>query len=132
MREKKKRINIDGNSTEIITLADALGMSDTFLKSVAGSGDSEQSKNREKDDTQFMKMPVRLFLEKKGRGGKIVTVLSGLLPQIPAVQELVKALKNELGCGASVDNNLILFQGDQRQRLFQSLQKRSFSNVKQQ
>ena len=49
--------------------------------------------------------------EKKGRGGKTVTRLSGCghLGQDPG--ELAKAMKRALGCGASVDGGDVLLQG---------------------
>jgi translation initiation factor 1 len=56
-------------------------------------------------------------MERKGRGGKEVTVVEQLgLP--PAEREAwLKALKNGLGCGGTVEEDTLVLQGDQRERL---------------
>jgi translation initiation factor 1 len=47
--------------------------------------------------------------EKKGRGGRTVTVLFGVQGDLPA---FAKTLRKALGCGASVDGETIVLQGD--------------------
>jgi len=59
-----------------------------------------------------------------------MTALSGFPLHAGSAQALIKKLKHELGCGAVVENDVILFQGDQRQRLFQLLKERAFTRVK--
>ena len=48
--------------------------------------------------------------ERKGRGGKTVTVVSGL----PAgdLERLARALRKALGCGATVENGTVVIQGE--------------------
>lgn len=62
--------------------------------------------------------PGRVVLrrEKKGRGGKVVTTLTrhGLAPD--ALGALAKRLRKALGCGAGVEDEVIVIQGDQRDR----------------
>jgi translation initiation factor 1 len=52
---------------------------------------------------------------KKGRGGKVVTTIAGVRREKlePFAQELRKAL----GCGATVEEELIVVQGDQAPRV---------------
>jgi translation initiation factor 1 len=63
--------------------------------------------------------PGRVVLrrEKKGRGGKVVTTLTrhGLTPDDLA--DLAKRLRKALGCGAGVEDEVIVIQGDQRDRV---------------
>lgn len=68
-------------------------------------------------------------MERKGRGGKEVTVIEKLgLP--PAELEVwCKALKQALGCGGSVDGELIVLQGDLRQRVPAVLEGRGVARV---
>ncbi len=73
--------------------------------------------------------PLRLALERKGRGGKTVTVLRGL-GSSPALAPLVQSLKKALGCGASLEGQQLVFQGDQRERLVALLRDRGFRDVK--
>jgi translation initiation factor 1 len=48
--------------------------------------------------------------ERKGRGGKTATVLSGLRPELR--DPVARALRHALGCGASVDGDVVVLQGD--------------------
>ena len=52
--------------------------------------------------------------ERKGHGGKTVTVVEGLPPE--ALAAACKALKTALGCGAVVDGATVVVQGDQVER----------------
>jgi translation initiation factor 1 len=56
-------------------------------------------------------------MERKGRGGKEVTCIEKLgLPE-PELARWCSELKKALGCGGSVDGEVIVLHGDLRQRL---------------
>jgi len=55
---------------------------------------------------------VRVSREKKGRGGKTVTVISGLEGDKKTLSALNKALKKRFGCGGAVKDWTIELQGD--------------------
>lgn len=55
-------------------------------------------------------------LEKKGRGGKQVTVVEQLDLPASALDDWAHALKQSLGCGGVVEDGAIVVQGDQRER----------------
>ena len=56
-------------------------------------------------------------MERKGRGGKEVTVVEQLgLPEAER-EKWLKALKGSLGCGGVVEDDTLVLQGDQRERL---------------
>ena len=61
--------------------------------------------------------PTKMRLERKGRGGKQVTVLFNLPYSETEAQVLMKNLKNALGCGAALKNGQIELQGDVRERV---------------
>ena len=64
---------------------------------------------------------VRVGRETSGRGGKGVSVITGLpLPQAQ-LEELAKQLKKRCGCGGTVRNGVIEIQGDQRDLLVAEL-----------
>jgi len=70
---------------------------------------------------------VRLQRETKGRGGKAVTVITGLsLPQTE-LRELARALKQKCGVGGALKEGHIEIQGDQRQILKPELERRGFT-----
>lgn len=126
MREKKKRIALSSLAPTPLTLAEALGV-DVGTVPKSSEESAPQSQN---DSVDITKGVVRLFIEKKGHKGKTVTVAEGLLLKDQEGQDLLKALKRELGCGSSMEGDRVLFQGDQRQRLFTVLQQRGFHKVK--
>ena len=55
---------------------------------------------------------VRVRLERKGRGGKAVTVIDGLLLPRNELGELLKKLKAKLGTGGAVKGLVLEIQGD--------------------
>jgi translation initiation factor 1 len=55
--------------------------------------------------------------ERKGHGGKTATVVAGLgLPE-RGLEGVARALRRALGCGASVDGDRLVVQGDQVARV---------------
>jgi translation initiation factor 1 len=56
-------------------------------------------------------------MERKGRGGKEVTVIDKLELKPPELEAWCRDLKAALGCGGAVDGELIVLQGDLRTRV---------------
>jgi translation initiation factor 1 len=57
---------------------------------------------------------LRLRLERKGRGGKAVTLVEGLPFNEDLLKELSRDLKRHCGVGGAVKNGIIEIQGDVR------------------
>ena len=55
--------------------------------------------------------------EKKGRGGKTATVVEGIKRPPSALERIARELRRGLGCGASVDGDAIVVQGDMAERI---------------
>jgi len=55
--------------------------------------------------------------ERKGHGGKTATVVSGLGLPARDLDGMARALRRALGCGASVDGDRLVVQGDQVPRV---------------
>ncbi len=68
-------------------------------------------------------------LERKGRGGKEVTVVEQLGLAAGPLEEWLQALKSGLGCGGSLEGDAIVLQGDQRKRLPRLLEQRGVRRV---
>jgi translation initiation factor 1 len=50
--------------------------------------------------------------ERKGHGGKTVTVVDGLAMPQAKLEELARAMRKALGCGSWVDDGRVVLQGD--------------------
>ena len=61
--------------------------------------------------------PVRVHLERKGRKGKVVSIITGVKSPDVGRRALAKHLKDKLGSGGAVKGADIEIQGDQRDRL---------------
>ena len=73
---------------------------------------------------------VRIYLEKKGRRGKSVTLVKGLDLSEHAIGQMAKSLRSICGVGGSVKNQEIILQGDQRKKAQEFLQLKGYNNVK--
>ncbi|MCC6619716.1 MAG: translation initiation factor [Deltaproteobacteria bacterium] len=69
-------------------------------------------------------------LERKGRGGKDVTLVEQLGLPAAELELWTKALKGQLGCGGTVEGDAIVLQGDLRKRLEPILKSRGVRQVK--
>lgn len=67
--------------------------------------------------------PVRVGRETKGRKGAGVTVISGLGLNEQELKELLAACKKRLGCGGTLRNGVLEFQGEHRDALIAELQR---------
>lgn len=65
--------------------------------------------------------PVRVGRERKGRGGKTVSVITGVMSREAGQQALLKLLKNKLGTGGALEEGNLIIQGDHRERIVEIL-----------
>src|SRR5665213_2310102 len=72
------------------------------------------------------KIVAKLRMEKKGRGGKLVTVVFGLPQNTKFLGELCQELKRACGTGGAVSDDTIELQGDLRDRVRDYLLKKEF------
>lgn len=69
---------------------------------------------------------VRITLDRKGRKGKGMTILSGIPLAEKELKVLAKELKQKCGVGGAVKNHTIEIQGDQRDLLEGLMQKKGY------
>lgn len=90
----------------------------------------EEEEEEEVATPEKRQQKLRVSIEKKGRGGKTVTVVSGFTGSEDALKELGKLLKTKCGVGGSVKDGDILIQGEFRQRIIDLLKEEGYSQTK--
>lgn len=73
---------------------------------------------------------LRVSMEKKGRGGKTVTLIRGFVGAEEDLKELGKLLKTKCGVGGSAKEGEIIIQGDFKQRIIDLLKAEGYTQTK--
>lgn len=73
---------------------------------------------------------LRVRIEKKGRGGKTATLVSGFVGTSDDLADLGRTLKSKCGVGGSVKDGEILVQGDFRERVISLLRSMGYTGTK--
>jgi translation initiation factor 1 len=91
------------------------------------SDDCHCSRNLRRDEPVSGRIVAKLRIEKKGRGGKTVTVVAGLPQNAVWLKALCQELKAACGTGGTVtEDGAIELQGDLRDRVRGSLEKKGY------
>jgi translation initiation factor 1 len=77
----------------------------------------ETGKQDEPETLPNEKQKLRISLDKRNRGGKQVTLISGFVGKEADLQLLGKFLKTKCGVGGSAKDNEIIIQGDFRNKI---------------
>ena len=80
----------------------------------------------EEDTLPKEKQQLRISLDKRNRGGKAVTLVTGFRGTTEDMEALGKFLKVKCGVGGSAKDGEIIVQGDLRQKVLEILQKEGY------
>jgi len=79
-----------------------------------------------RDEVVPTRVTAKLRMEKKGRGGKTVTVVYDLPRNQAFLKDLASELKRTCGTGGAVVEDTVEIQGDQRERIRGQLEKKGW------
>ena len=88
--------------------------------------DCKCSSKRSADASVPDRIVAKLRMEKKGRGGKTVTVVYDLPSNSAFLKELAQELKRACGTGGAVQDDTVELQGDLRDRVREHLVKKGW------
>ena len=86
----------------------------------------QQEENNEAATLEPQHQKLKIRLDAKHRAGKAVTLVENFTGTNNDLEELGKKIKNICGTGGSVKDNLIIIQGDQREKILQWLLKNNY------
>lgn len=69
---------------------------------------------------------LRVLLDRKNRGGKTVTIVTGFSGTVEDLEHLAKTLKTKCGVGGGAKDGEVILQGDFKEKVFLLLQSEGY------
>ena len=98
---------------------------ETMASLLEGLSLGEEEETLPKEDQE-----LRVRIERKGRKGKTVTLISGFVGQSADLEELGKALKAKCGIGGSVKEGEVILQGELVERVVALLREMGYTRTR--
>lgn len=102
----------------------------SFFFSTDPDFDFNDGNGEEMETLPPQQQKLRIFIDKKQRKGKEVTLVCGFQGTDDDLKDLGKYLKSKCGVGGSVKDGEIIIQGNQREKVVALLLKDGYSQTK--
>ena len=90
----------------------------------------KEDENEPVENLPKAEQKLRVSIERKNRGGKTVTLVSGFKGSDDDLKELGKMLKTQCGVGGSSKDGIILIQGEFKEKVVSLLKKEGYIQTK--